>query len=66
MRAERPFHRDPAVAARAFDYASGEDVPPHVHGRHQLLYASHGVMTVVTARGAWIVPPTRAVWRSGS
>jgi AraC-like DNA-binding protein len=28
----------------------------------QLAYASQGVMTVVTAHGAWIIPPHRAVW----
>jgi AraC-like DNA-binding protein len=62
MAVARPFRREPHVAARAFDYANGETVPPHVHGRHQLLYASSGVMTVRTARGGWIVPPHRGVW----
>jgi AraC-like DNA-binding protein len=62
MAAPRPFRGEPHVAARAFDYASGERVPPHVHGRHQLLYASSGVMTVRTARGRWVVPPHRGVW----
>lgn len=28
----------------------------------QLAYASHGVMTVVTAGSVWVVPPHRAVW----
>lgn len=28
----------------------------------QLAYASHGVMTVHAAAGAWVVPPDRAVW----
>lgn len=28
----------------------------------QLAYASHGVMSVVTADGVWVVPPHRAVW----
>lgn len=28
----------------------------------QLAYASHGVMTVSTADGLWVVPPDRAVW----
>src|SRR4029450_3266721 len=28
----------------------------------QLVYASRGVMTVVTSQGTWVVPPHRAVW----
>jgi AraC-like DNA-binding protein len=28
----------------------------------QLAYASHGVMTVATSQGTWVVPPHRAVW----
>lgn len=34
----------------------------HHHAEAQLLYASSGVMTVETIRGAWVVPPHRAVW----
>jgi AraC-like DNA-binding protein/quercetin dioxygenase-like cupin family protein len=58
----RPFMGAPHVAAKAFEYAPGEHVPPHRHGRHQLLSASRGVMTVHTPRGAWVVPPHRGVW----
>jgi AraC-like DNA-binding protein len=43
--------------------------PPNLHlsprsypDWDQLAYASHGVMTVETAAGAWVVPPHRAVW----
>ena len=28
----------------------------------KLVYASHGVMTVRTEQGVWVVPPDRAVW----
>jgi AraC-like DNA-binding protein len=28
----------------------------------QLVYASKGVMSVITAQGSWVVPPQRAVW----
>lgn len=35
---------------------------PHVHRRAQLLYASTGLMTVLTREGAFVVPPQRAVW----
>jgi AraC-like DNA-binding protein len=34
----------------------------HSHTRAQLLYASTGVMAVVTDHGAFVVPPQRAVW----
>ena len=46
----------------SYDYASGHRVPEHVHDWHQLVYAVHGVMTLSTAAGAWIVPPHRGVW----
>ena len=44
------------------DYPAGHVVPSHFHDRDQLVYASHGVMTVRTSRGAWVVPTQRAVW----
>lgn len=28
----------------------------------QLVFATHGVMTVETAEGAWVIPPQRALW----
>lgn len=37
-------------------------IPPHHHDWSQLIYASSGVMTVRTERGAWVVPPERGVW----
>ncbi len=43
-------------------YPGGHAVPPHAHDWHQLIYASEGVVTVATERGAWVVPPHRAVW----
>ncbi|MFZ4550453.1 MAG: AraC family transcriptional regulator [Aquabacterium sp.] len=35
---------------------------PHAHPRGQLLYASHGLVRVSTPAGAWLVPPSQAVW----
>jgi len=65
----RPFGIDersealtPAVRALATDYAKGHLIAPHHHEWAQLIYARAGVMTVVTAQGAWVVPPQRAVW----
>lgn len=50
------------VRAYAFDYPKGHHIEPHLHDWEQLIYARAGVMTVVTAAGAWVVPPQRAVW----
>lgn len=35
---------------------------PHAHPRGQLVYASAGVMQVVSPEGRWVVPPGQAVW----
>lgn len=50
------------VVAFAHDYLAGEVIPPHRHGRAQLLFAASGVMRVRTGHGLWVVPPNRAVW----
>jgi AraC-like DNA-binding protein len=50
------------VGAYARDFPKGHHVARHRHAWHQLVYARAGVMTVSTARGAWVVPPQRAVW----
>lgn len=40
-------------------------VEPHSHARHQLIYASRGVVHMNTAVGEWILPPSRALWIAG-
>jgi AraC-like DNA-binding protein len=50
------------VVTLAQDYAAGHVIPMHFHDRDQLVFASRGVMTVRTDRGAWVVPTHRAVW----
>ena len=50
------------IVAMAKDFPNGHLIPFHHHDRLQLLYASSGVMTVVTKKGIWVVPPLRAVW----
>jgi len=50
------------VSAYPRDYLDGAHQPLHLHREAQLLYAVSGVMRVVTAQGAWVIPPTRAVW----
>ena len=34
----------------------------HAHQQAQLIYAISGVVSVTTADGTWVVPPSRAVW----
>lgn len=53
------------VVALADEYPAGFVDPRHSHRRAQLLYATTGVMTVVTAEGTFVVPPQRAVWIPG-
>ncbi|RAK51370.1 AraC family transcriptional regulator [Phenylobacterium deserti] len=36
--------------------------PPHAHQRAQLVYASAGVMSVVTDGASFTIPPQRGVW----
>ena len=50
------------VRAAMSDVAGGQEIAPHAHEWHQLIYASAGVMTVTTEAGSWVVPPNRAVW----
>lgn len=50
------------VAALADEYAPGHVEGTHSHLRSQLLYASRGVMSVLTEKGSYVVPPQRAVW----
>jgi AraC-like DNA-binding protein len=35
---------------------------PHAHTRHQLLYASRGVLTLLTEESSWLLPPERAAF----
>lgn len=50
------------VVFRSPEQLAGEPVHAHDHDWHQLLYACEGVMRVQTAKGVWVVPPSRAVW----
>lgn len=43
----------------------GDDVTPHRHEDHQLIYASSGVLEVVVPAGTWFTPSVRAVWVPG-
>jgi len=50
------------VASVAADLPDGHTIPRHFHPEDQLIFASHGVMTLRTDQGTWVVPPMRAVW----
>jgi AraC-like DNA-binding protein/quercetin dioxygenase-like cupin family protein len=51
-----------AVVTRRTSYPKGHHIKPHWHGRAQFVFAVAGTMQVRTARHAWIVPPSRALW----
>lgn len=34
----------------------------HQHTKHQLMYATRGVVHALTAAGVWVLPPSRALW----
>lgn len=50
------------VAALADEYPPDYVDPRHSHTRAQLLYASAGIMCVITDMATYIVPPQRALW----
>jgi AraC-like DNA-binding protein len=50
------------VVALQDEYPAGFVDPMHSHQRTQLLYASAGVMSVVTSETSFVLPPQRAVW----
>jgi AraC-like DNA-binding protein len=50
------------VATLSYDFPRAHQITEHSHPEDQLIFASHGVMTVQTKHGIWVVPPLRAVW----
>ena len=53
---------DRPLAGFRRDYPDGGRTPRHAHRRVQLLYASRGVMRVVTDAAGFVVPAGRALW----
>ncbi len=51
-----------AIVTRRTSYPNGHHIKPHWHARAQFVFAVAGTMRVRTARHAWIVPPSRALW----
>lgn len=56
-----PLEQRPVVALQD-EYPPGFVDPTHSHQRTQLLYASSGVMSVVTDGTSFVLPPQRALW----
>ncbi len=59
---EPTVEEEPTVRAYAVTHPPGTIVLPQPPGWDQVVYASRGVMTVITPVGTWVVPPHRAVW----
>jgi len=57
-----PIDRHPLPGPTRRRLEHRERIDWHDHARHQLVYPSSGVLHVRTDRGAWVVPPRRAVW----
>ncbi|MFE3838800.1 helix-turn-helix domain-containing protein [Pseudogemmobacter sonorensis] len=57
---------DPDAASRPVfvlsDHHERVQVPWHSHRRLQLIHVSAGVLTVLTRRARFVIPPQRAVW----
>lgn len=50
------------VIALPTEYPDGYRIPLHHHSRSQLIYASSGVVLVITDQGRWMVPSEHAMW----
>ena len=59
-----PKSLDGSVVVRTFGitFTEGYVSRAHRHDWDQFTYATHGVLTLKTAQGTWVVPPHRAVW----
>lgn len=55
----------PQAATETRLLSGGQEVTPHRHDDHQLIFASAGVLEVIVAEGTWFTPPVRAVWLPG-
>ena len=57
-----PVTRRILVSPTVRELVHRERIDWHDHDVHQLAYPIRGVLQVSTSRGAWVVPPNRAVW----
>ncbi|MGH9115442.1 MAG: AraC family ligand binding domain-containing protein [Acidimicrobiales bacterium] len=51
-----------AVIVVNFPMPAGARFDWHTHEDHQIAWAPHGVLIVVTEQGRFLLPPTRALW----
>ena len=62
----QPRHVDRAgshvIRVDTFSMPQASRYPAHEHDEHQLTWACHGVLIVVTDEQSWVLPPTRALW----
>lgn len=52
----------PIAPTRTQILATGAEIDAHRHDDHQIVYAGRGVLSVLTSRGTWVAPATRAIW----
>lgn len=50
------------IRVGSHDLLPGTAFAWHTHRAHQLNWAQDGVLTIATALGTWVLPPTRALW----
>src|SRR5919198_5559343 len=54
--------QDGQVAIRTAEIPGGVAFDWHTHPVHQFAWARTGVLTLTTADGTWVLPPSRALW----
>ena len=59
--ADDPDSASALIAGKIEQWLPGELVY-HRHARHELMYATSGVVHISTGKGEWILPPSRALW----
>lgn len=50
------------IRVGSLDLLPGTSFDWHTHAAHQLNWAEDGVLTIATALGTWVLPPSRALW----
>jgi AraC-like DNA-binding protein len=61
-RKRRTAADEPHLLVRTSTADQRGPIAAHTHDWHQLIYVRSGLMSVQTAVGSWIAPPTWAVW----
>lgn len=54
--------RGVSVSTHRRDYPAGFRVGLHAHASDQLVYASRGIMEVISGESMWVVPPCFCLW----